>query len=199
MKVDDEGSSRSVSLVSSTHPSAPRYRAFLFGQFHPPRLASQEFRETAAALRRPQVRVPLVPDREQIPDLVLGALVGAVHVLRLAHRPRLRPLLHHCEAKRRQKLQVEALSSSRQILRRKHLFPIVCHADLSKDPRALESTEREETVKVGKGSVRVCLRLPKRGFVPGEPIGAEVTIENKFVVSLPTFLSVRTKASSTRC
>lgn len=79
---------------------------------------------------------------------------------------------------------VEALSSGRQILRRKHLFPVVCPADLSRDPRALEEASLEETVKVGKGNVRVRLHVPKRGFVPGEPVGVTCVIENNSTKSI---------------
>ncbi|KAH7717498.1 arrestin domain-containing protein 2-like isoform X3 [Aphelenchoides avenae] len=74
---------------------------------------------------------------------------------------------------------LQALSGGHTVLRRKLLFPVVVPKHLSKDESVRESPKAESTKSVGKGTVTVTLNLNKRGYVPGEPITGDVTIDNK--------------------
>ncbi|KAI1727775.1 arrestin domain-containing protein 2 [Ditylenchus destructor] len=74
---------------------------------------------------------------------------------------------------------IQAQNNGRTVFKRKLLFPVVCPRKLSELSVASEPILINERSNLEKGLVLVRLCVNKRGFVPGEPIEGEITIDNR--------------------
>uniref|UniRef100_A0A915CS46 Arrestin C-terminal-like domain-containing protein n=1 Tax=Ditylenchus dipsaci TaxID=166011 RepID=A0A915CS46_9BILA len=78
---------------------------------------------------------------------------------------------------------VQAFNSGHSTLKRKLLFPVVCPKNLGKDPLlsqlSMQTINLEKSKVLEKGNVTAKLHLKKRGYVPGEPLQGQITIDNR--------------------
>ncbi|CAJ0955571.1 unnamed protein product, partial [Mesorhabditis belari] len=77
-------------------------------------------------------------------------------------------------------IEVTCLYETRQLLKRKVLFPVVIDMDLNEMPRVHLAVEEKKRFPFAQNNyVDVTMKLPKSAFTPGETIDAEITLENR--------------------